>query len=136
MRRFIVPKDIQLIDPINDKPVFQPVKFRDFALQLWLNDKRIGASQVALARLGATILPKFVKAKPGDMIELEDADYEVLLPIVREPGDVAYGPLLGHQLLPFANAFIEAETIKEKEGSNGVQPRGARSAPAHHANKA
>lgn len=131
MKRFAIPNDVQLVDALTGKPVFKPVTFREFAIQMWLNDKRMGTPQTLLARLGAVILPKFTKANAGDVIELEDADFDSLLPVVSEPGETAYGPLLALQLLPFADAFKAAETIDEKEGTNGVQPHRPRGAAAH-----
>jgi len=107
MKRFTVPADIQLHEPTTGERIDKPIPFRAYALKAWLNDKRMGSSPVALARL-ARFLPRFIEAKAGDVIELEDADHELLASIAREP-EATFGPIYAVQLLPFASALLGAE---------------------------
>lgn len=107
MKRFTVPADIQLIEPVDGSRVDKPVPFRAFALKAWLNDERMGTSPVASVRLGR-FLTRFIEAKAGDVIELEDADWELVAGIAREPKP-AFTPLFAIQLLPFSAAFLAAE---------------------------
>lgn len=107
MKRFTVPADIQLQDPVDGTRIDKPVPFRTYALKAWLNDERMGVSPVASARL-ARFLGRFLEAKAGDVIELEDADHELVAGIARDPKPV-FGPIYAIQLLPFSHAIIGAE---------------------------
>ena len=129
MKVIKVPADIVMSDPISGARMrtpegeAPPLSFRDHAVRAWLNDARMGESRTDLARLASVILPAFLAAKPGGVIRLEDADHAKLLPVVERPAPL-YGPLASLQLLPFADAVVDATS----ETTNGISAHDARGA--------
>ena len=106
MRSFTIPENIQLRDPLTEKPG-EFVPFKRWFLETVLNDDRMGATPVKLARV-MSLIGKITVTAPGATLEIEDADYDACKAIVEDPHKALGGPVLSGQLLPFAEAFLSA----------------------------
>jgi len=119
MRYFQIPETIQLTEPVTGEPISAAmngiVTFHAYAISWWLNSPRWSAP-VWLARL-ALLLPQFDK-KPGEWVEIEDADYAHLLDIVRKADLRQDGscnrppPLFQLQLRAFEQAVLKASVSR------------------------
>lgn len=132
MHKILVPNDIQLVDPITRAPMrdatgleSKPIAFREFAVRSWLNSPAWPTGHVEMSRLATVILPRMIEAHAGTTVMLEDADHEKLAAVARAPL-AGFGPLAAAQLLPFADAVLNATT---EEATNGVSAQHAGRAP-------
>jgi hypothetical protein len=107
MHAFEVPKNIQITNPVDGKPL-ENVTFNRWFIETVLNDKRVGFTPAKLARV-MTMMGKVSAATVGSKVEFEDADYDACKAIVSEPEIAIGGPAICAQLLPFAEAFLAAE---------------------------
>ena len=136
MKLIKVPADITLVDPITGARMRDPngeappVSFREHAIRQWLNDARMAETRVDAARLASVILPAFLAAKPGGVVRLEDADHAKLVPVVETARP--YGPLAAIQLLPFADAVVNATN----EATNGISAHDAGESEPHRRGEA
>ena len=108
MKVFTVPNDVVLCNPVTRKPIEPEVKksFHDYAFEAWLNDQRIAPTRADLYRL-VKIQQAFDTAQPGQKMCIEDADYDRVVPIVKDRQPV-YSPGIETQLLVFDEAFLGA----------------------------
>jgi hypothetical protein len=105
-----VPTPIQIIDPIT-KQNGGSVSLEQYATTFWLNSPRWQTPLTNMASL-IKLVEEFKKA-PGEWMHFEDADYKILVPIVKDP-DVnnnrpALPPPLVHlQLRSYEDLIINA----------------------------
>ena len=107
MHAFKIPKNIQIKNPVDEKPL-ENVTFKRWFIETVLNDKRLGFTPAKLGRV-MTMMGKVASTPVGKTVELEDADYETCAAVVKEPDLVIGGPAICAQMLPFAEAFLGAE---------------------------
>lgn len=120
MRYVLVPPPVAIVDRNNgNRPTGEIVNLSDLAFRVWLNDARAAETPVKIARW-CRVVHAFDRAKEGDVLELEDADYATLIAIVREP-HAALPALIAVQCLAFYDAIEKAST---------THPRGAAAAVA------
>lgn len=118
MKYFRVPNPIHARDPRTGEPMLEmqgepprptPIvkSLRDVAFELWLNDGRaVEGGRKAIKRWDK-VCDAFDGAEPGEVIALEDQDWEMLRKIIEAP-KVMYGALLMRQMLPFIDAVLDA----------------------------
>lgn len=115
MKRIIVPKDITLKSPLENKPG-ETISFQTWAFRHWMNHPEAAGSVVDLLRWGP-VVEQFKSAKsPGDKITIEDQDHATLAKIVNKTATIE-APLVAMQLLPFVQAVLEAEDFKASDVS-------------------
>jgi hypothetical protein len=115
-----VPKPITLLDLVTGRParelapgalqgtpLVEAVRtFEQWAYQYLLNDERArGKTIESLSRLVTHLVPAF---RMHDVVRLEDADYQRLAPIAREPRAIM-APVFDAQLAPFSILFLAAK---------------------------
>lgn len=108
MKFIRVPQPIQTCHPLT-KDKLEFYSFAKYAVDVWLNDPRMIGTAIKVARLGK-IVSKFIDTPAGSVLELEDADYEVVVVIVKAP-TMHYAPLIEMQLQPFSAAVLEAKDL-------------------------
>jgi hypothetical protein len=104
----IAPVDMATMQNIEESPGRPLVRdFAAYAIQFWLSDPAAATNLDEQDRLINKILPS-LRAACGlgqtEMWELEDADYNKLLPIVKNTKGFT-NPLIAAQFLPFHRAF-------------------------------
>ena len=102
-KEFIVPAPIILKDQLTGAPG-QTVSLREWAFIGWLNEPRWHTD---LARL-AIVAQEFQK-KTGEKMSLEDADYAVLVEVVKAHKS-QQSPLMAMQLEPYKTLVLEAKS--------------------------
>lgn len=80
---------------------------------------KIGAGYEGFKRTGK-IDRAFAKAKPGEVVAIEDEDWKVVKAILEEHERLT--PLAGAQLMPFFVAWIEASETKPANGITDIKP--------------
>ena len=116
MKTFMIPADIRLKN-LNKPGETIPdelgglVTFRSHAYSRWLSDPRWFTPVTRLARLAKVQI--MCEMSAGTDVKMEDADYEILLEIVKKPDTklMAPNPLVEAQLLPFYKAVEEAKEV-------------------------
>jgi hypothetical protein len=89
----------------------ESMTFDKYARLCWLDDQRaIEGGYVKQVRW-AVVVQKLQHAKGGDLVELEDEDYESLKAIVEMPTRWM-PPMVMVQLLPFSQAVMDAPNAK------------------------
>lgn len=114
MSKFIcVPAPVKLREMITRKETGDTYDFFRFVQLNLLSDIRFGATWKT-GRMAERISDKLFDAKPGDWVELESADYDLLKQVAEEPqhGDArqpvkGYDPLLIQQCGDFVEAIVE-----------------------------
>jgi hypothetical protein len=129
MRYAQVPYPIKLRDVISKKEG-DVLTFQTYAVFAWLDDLRWETPKSNILRL-AKVVPEFEKA-PGEWMEFEDQDWEILKTIVETPGTIQgqpklFQPLVQMQVGPtFEKAILEAKQEDPRKvlanGTKSVQP--------------
>ncbi len=110
MRYITIPEDIDLVDNVTDEPLGQTARFLDVLLGGFCRDAKWGASTDAL--FSCMAVRDAVRGKQsGDVVEVESADWERLVAIVREP-TAPYNPILAVQTRTFFDAVLKAPDKK------------------------
>lgn len=131
MKTFTVIAPIALIDLATGKPATEtpggPPAVRTFgqwAFAYVLSDERARGGDIeAMHRMATKVVPAFSGGLvAGDTVVLEDADYALLLPIVKAPRAVI-GHLFDSQMYPFHAAFLAATDTTVTSGNNAA-PQG------------
>ena len=113
MKYIVIPAGVTLKHPLTDEVATDatgrsmPVQnFVKWFFDIVLNDSRMGTKPGELARV-SLLCHSFAKAKPIDVIAVEDHDYEKIAVIVNEPVG-GYLPLYAMQLSVFSDAVLKA----------------------------
>lgn len=109
MKYVQVPNIIQVVDPITKQAGSVPLE--QYATTFWLNSHRWQTPLTNMASL-IKVVEQF-KKQPGEWMTFEDADYAILLPIIKEPDMNNARPNLPApqvylQLLPYETAILNA----------------------------
>lgn len=110
-----VPEPIILIDP-NTKQSIGTYSLEQYATMFWLNSPRWQTPLTNMASL-VKLVAEFKKAT-DEWMSFEDADYNILVPIIKEP-DMEQSkpnlpkPLLYIQLKSYEELILNASTTKE-----------------------
>ena len=110
MHKMTVPNDIKT-------PGQEVCTFSDWALSTFFNDLRWAESFDVLERR-RDIRLKIKGSSPGDVLEFEDEDMQLLKEFVRKPKMPANIQILPHraeELLDFPRAILAAEKVKQKD---------------------
>lgn len=105
MRYIKVPEPVALKNADRES-----IKFTEWMESIVLVDAKLGKTAKSLMAT-ADILKKLEKT--NGVLELTDAEWELLKPIVEEPS-VGYNPVVGVQLVGFIRAFLHATDAEEK----------------------
>lgn len=82
-----------------------------YARMCWLNDNRAIKDGFSKQIRWAAVVQKVNETKPGDLLELEDEDYNTLRSIVERP-EMWLPPLASMQLISFSQAVLDAVPTK------------------------
>jgi len=126
MREITIPEDIQLVDPVTDKPVRkadehgrpldepdEPLTFRKWVILRPLRDPKFaknseGQGDVEALYYAADLRKALKDARPGDRITIEETVWKRLDECVRKPSQ-PYDAGFMYQLIPFIDAITKAE---------------------------
>lgn len=123
MRYVTIPDPIQLKHPRTKEDLpGDPKTFLDYAHDLWFNDPRVSESGPMKLRRWMKMVDKFEKFnKPGDVVVLDDTDWDRLKSIINEP-KLVLPPLTMAQLLPFAIAVLDAPDEDPRPKTEEAEP--------------
>lgn len=106
MRYVTIPSDITLKNPRTKELSKDTKSFVSYAYEVWFNDPKANTGPLKL-RAWMKMVDAFDATKPGDVVELQETDYEALKAVVEAPGTV-YPPLFAIQLDAFSAAVLDA----------------------------
>lgn len=112
MHYLTIPQDIVVRDRVNGTT--EKLSFLRYAEIIWLNDARWEMPKTNLLRL-VKVIAEFEK-KPGELVMLEDADWEIVKSIIDKPtmgqnGPNLLVPLVQIQVGPtFEGVVLDAST--------------------------
>ena len=107
MRKIVVPQDIEIkldVPKPDDKPLI--ISFYQFLSQTVLTDQKFGKDMKSLMS-AVSLKTTFKNAKPGDEVQVDNEEWELLNEIVKEPSQ-GYNPILAMELVPFMLVITEA----------------------------
>jgi hypothetical protein len=114
MRYITVPENIK----IAQQP--DPIPFLTL-IESWTNDNKFGALGITGTKMSIAIHNRFVNAKAGDEIPLDDKEWTTLCDVVNNPTG-GYVTIVARQLMPFCDAVLEASTVSKKTiSANGKE---------------
>lgn len=127
MHYFHTPSDIVVKDRLTGKT--EALSFLRYAELIWFNDARWETPKTNLLRLVKVIAE--LEKKPGELAQLEDADWTILKTIIDQPAMGQNGPnllvpLVQIQVGPtFEGAILDASTEDPRVPAADVAANGA-----------
>lgn len=127
MKYVVVPGDVEIIDRKSFKPVIAdgaPFVFRhgDFIVDNICSNPLFGKMGVRGIRLQMKLIEKFEKCSPGDVVAIEDADYDKVMP--------AFESIQWHEAfvryLPQVIAHVEAWEKAKQQDDKWLKARSIR----------
>jgi len=105
MRYIQVPSPIKV--SVNNPDVIRTISLFDLMNETWLNNQAVFGDSIASLRISMKLHNIFEKAKVGDVVAVEDADYAKLKLSVETS---SYNPTVARQLLPFIDIVLSASS--------------------------
>lgn len=115
MKYLVIPQTLNS-DPLPGQGDPKPLSFVDYLRQaVWTSDA--WSANLEMSALYQSIYAKFRNVKPGDVVELEDREYEQFMPLATMRGKQRPEPV-SHLINMYAHSVLCAESVKPPVGSS------------------
>ncbi len=105
MRYIQIPNPIKV--SVRNSDITRTIAFFDLMSETWLNNQAEFGDSASSLRISMKLHMLFEKAKSGDTVAVEDADYAKLN---RSVETSTYNPEVARQLMPFIDIVLSAST--------------------------